>query len=133
MWQPLQWYSINPSIKSFQWQQIKPHERLNELWIMQHLKMEQYVRWLSFSWNLPHSWRAFIQSTVAISTAIFKYKCTYCTLQHIQGIGITTSIKMSSLQSSQVKYTPQDSLNKSVIWKMNPLVIATFKSAFLHA
>ena len=77
--------------------------------------MEQYVRWLSFSWNLPHSWWAFIQSTVAISTAIFKFKCTYGTLQHIQGIGITTMINISSLQSSQVKYTPKDSINKSII------------------
>ena len=43
-----------------------------------------------------------------------------------------------SLQSRQVKRTPQDSiLNDLIIWKMNPLVVPVtsvkFKSALLHA
>ena len=40
------------------------------------------------------------------------------------------------LQSSQVKRTPIDIINESIIWKMNPLVVAAtsikFKSPFLH-
>ena len=41
------------------------------------------------------------------------------------------------LQSQQLKRTPQDCINELIIWKMNPLVVATtsleFKFAFLHA
>ena len=41
------------------------------------------------------------------------------------------------LQSRQLKRTPQDCINELIIWKMNPLVVATtsleFKFAFLHA
>ena len=42
-----------------------------------------------------------------------------------------------SLQSRQVKRTPQDCINESIICKMNSLVVAAtslkFKSVFLHA
>ena len=41
------------------------------------------------------------------------------------------------LQSRQVKRTPQNSINKLIIWKINPLVVCVtgvkFKSAFLYA
>ena len=47
------------------------------------------------------------------------------------------SVSYSSLQSRQVKHTPQDSINELIIWKMNPVVVSVtsvkFKSAFLHA
>ena len=42
-----------------------------------------------------------------------------------------------SLQSKQVKHTPQDSSNELIIWKMNPLVVPVtsvkLKSELLHA
>ena len=42
-----------------------------------------------------------------------------------------------SLQTRQVKHTPQDSINELNIWKMNllvvPVTIVKFKLAFLHA
>ena len=42
-----------------------------------------------------------------------------------------------SLQSNQVKRTPQVSISELIIWKMNPLVVPVtgvkFKAAFLHA
>ena len=39
------------------------------------------------------------------------------------------------LQSSQVKRTPQASINEFIIRKLNPLVVVDFRfiSAFLHA
>ena len=39
------------------------------------------------------------------------------------------------LHSSQVKRTPQDSINEFIIQKLNPLVLVDFRfiSAFLHA
>ena len=41
------------------------------------------------------------------------------------------------VQSRQVKRTPQDSINESIIWKIYPLVVPVtsvkFKSAFLYA
>ena len=41
------------------------------------------------------------------------------------------------LPSKQVKHTPKDSINKLIIWKMNPLVIPVtsvkFKSELLYA
>ena len=39
-----------------------------------------------------------------------------------------------SLRSSQVKHTPQDSINEMIVWKMNQLVIVDFSfiSSFLH-
>ena len=33
------------------------------------------------------------------------------------------SEKLPTLQSSQVKRTPQESINELIIWKMNPLVV----------
>ena len=40
------------------------------------------------------------------------------------------------IQSRQVKCTPLDAINESIIWEMNPLVLATtsikFKSTLLH-
>ena len=39
-----------------------------------------------------------------------------------------------SLPSSQVKLTPQDSINEMIVWKMNQLVIVDFSfiSSLLH-
>ena len=42
-----------------------------------------------------------------------------------------------TLQSNQIKRTPQDSISELIIWKMNPLDVPVtgvkFKAAFLHA
>ena len=35
------------------------------------------------------------------------------------------------LQSNQVKRTPLDSINGSIIWKLNPLVVS--KNAFIYS
>ena len=42
---------------------------------------------------------------------------------------------MASLQSRQVKSTPQDPINEFIIQKLNPSVVVDFRliSAFLHA
>ena len=40
---------------------------------------------------------------------------------------IETSSSPSNLQSNQVKRTPLDSINESIIWKLKPLVVSSIQ------